>query len=140
MSNVLRVSHREVVGPAGNKGFTLVEFLAVLAIMGVLFGMAFGLSGFATRSAQRGRALSDLERLAHAVENFFVENGVLPVALTEITNRLPPSFRFNSEGLPLDPWSHPYQYTNTTDYSYRLFSFGPDGPSGSPESHLALGG
>jgi general secretion pathway protein G len=128
--------------PACRSAFTLVELLAVLAIIGILLGLAFGIGAYASRSARRSKAFSQIERLANAVQAALVEDGALPLSLLEITNRLPSGFTYESStGLPLDPWGNPYEYVHQTNspYSYFLFSYGPDGVDSNPANDIVLG-
>jgi type II secretion system protein G len=124
---------------AGRRAFTLVELLAVLAIVGILFGLGFAFSAYAGKSAKKARASSQLEKIANAVQNHMAENGTLPGALTQIADKLPAGFTFDETSrLPLDPWGNAFVYRTNSAYSFVLFSYGPDGTN-SAENRLLLG-
>ena len=110
------------------KGFTLVEILAVLFIVGVLLGIVLGSARYATQVARISRAERDLRALADALDRFHLVFGEYPpgdsatnlVAYsrdalgTETEDGKRNTFRFTNL-LPggftaLDPWQHPYVY------------------------------
>lgn len=115
--------------PAKN-GFTLVEMITVLAIIGILTGLVLGLAKYARRQAFTARATADLERINTALIEHKLNYGNYPeikgssatnLLYTAITNYIPSKFTF------VDPWSRAYQYiykTNTPN-TYDLYSFGP---------------
>jgi prepilin-type N-terminal cleavage/methylation domain-containing protein len=59
-------------------GFTLIEMLAVLGVIGILAGLVFKLMAFATRKATAAQTMSYLEAIANAVEEFRAEYGQYP--------------------------------------------------------------
>ena len=59
-------------------GFTLVELLVVISIMGVLAGLTVGLSGVASRKSKEGRIRGDLNRLVTLIENYKAKMGFYP--------------------------------------------------------------
>jgi len=121
-------------------GFTLIELMAVLIIVGILIGLVFGISGYAGRAARRGKAVAQLEEISNALEDYLADSGVYPNTLQVITGRLSSSFRFDLlTGLPLDPWKEAYAYTTNSPYSYRLLSYGPEGTNGDSSDFIILG-
>jgi general secretion pathway protein G len=122
--------------PFGGAGFTLIEILVALAIIGILSGLAIpGYSEFIYR-AEVGRAISEVEALASEIQGFYFGTGKYPANLGEI----------GRDGMP-DPWGNPYQYLNIADddppngalrkdrnlvpvnSDYDLYSVGRDGDS-----------
>ncbi len=110
------------------KGFTLVEILAVLFIVGVLLGIVLGSARYATQVARISRAESDLQALEDALDRFHLVFGEYP-PVDSATNLVAYSrdalgdatedgkrntFRF-ANLLPggftaIDPWQNPYVY------------------------------
>jgi prepilin-type N-terminal cleavage/methylation domain-containing protein len=81
-------------------GFTLIELLIVIAIIAILAGMVFRMTGYATRSALRADCLAQLEMLANALEEFRAEYGQYPPTsdvryVYEDANRQTPWLRNN---------------------------------------------
>ena len=58
--------------------FTLIELMAVLAVIAILAGIVIGGVQVAQTKATRNRALADLERLATAIENYRGAKGFYP--------------------------------------------------------------
>ena len=66
------------------KGFTLVELLIVVIIIGILAGMMMLTAGSATDKAQAVRIVSDLRNIKSAAFMCYVENNTWPTALASI--------------------------------------------------------
>ena len=111
------------------RGFTLVEMLAVLFIVGILLGIVLGSARYASQVSRISRAESDLQTHADALDRFHLVFGEYPpvesatnlVAYTrdslnfkdgDPSRRTPFVFaNLLPEGFTaLDPWSHPYIY------------------------------
>jgi len=86
-------------------GFTLVELLVVVAIIGILSGI--GLSGFSKIrvQARNTRAAAEIRVIEKDINSYAVEKGAYPPSLAEI-----------GRADLIDPWGHRYEY--------RLFSAG----------------
>lgn len=131
-----------------DQGFTLIEILLVVIILGVLVAMIapslFGRGEQARVSAAR----ADIEsNLSTALDLYELDNGHYPStaqglrALNEKPSASPAPANWNGPYLkrkknPLDPWGREYQYAypgahNTQEYD--LFSYGPDGVESSDD-------
>lgn len=67
-----------------SKGFTLVEIMIVVVIIGLLAAMAIPAFQKVRQSSQDKAVLNNVRQLAAAADQFFLENGTATVALTSL--------------------------------------------------------
>ena len=104
-------------------GFTLIEIMVVVVIMGLLAGAVVLKVGGYMDAAKVNRAKFDIATIVGAVEAFYATNSRYPT---------------NDEGLdklPLknrnDPWGRPYEYNCPgKDEPFEVFTLGADGRPG----------
>jgi general secretion pathway protein G len=120
----------------GQDGFTLIEMMVVILIIGLLALMIVPrLKGVADR-AKRTKAQADIAELKQALDRYYLDNGSYPTSdqglqalITPPTSgRVPTNYEEGGyiEKLPDDPWGHPYVYQSDGS-TYVLKSYGPDG-------------
>ena len=116
-----------------NKGFTLVELLIVIAIIGVLGGIVIGSISFSRSKAQDGRRAADMREIQIALALYYDVNKVYPADLSTLAandQRFLPS-------IPKDPQTgEEYDYlvvAGNKDYCIGV-TFDGDKPSDLPES------
>jgi general secretion pathway protein G len=123
------------------KGFTLIEVMVVVVILGIL--AAFVVPQIMSRpdEAKMVKAQQDVIRLESALDLYRLDNGQYPTqaqglsALVSKPTTPPIPTHYNASGylkrLPKDPWGHDYQYRNPGIYGDAdVFSFGADGREG----------
>jgi general secretion pathway protein G len=117
-------------------GFTLIEIMVVIMIIGLLALMVVPrLRGVADR-AKTTKAQADIQELKQALDRYYLDNGSYPTTdqglaalITPPTSgRVPNNYEQGGyiEKLPADPWGNQYFYQSDGN-SYTLKSFGPDG-------------
>jgi len=92
-----------------NKGFTLIELMIVLTIIGVLMGLALVSYQGARKSARDGKRKADLEQIRSALEMCRADTGSYP---TDIYNDIICGGQTYLSNTPKDPMtSNNYAYT-----------------------------
>jgi general secretion pathway protein G len=131
--------------PRPAHAFTLLEILVVLAIMGLLVGLAIASLGQAHRNAEKAAARLMVESsLKTALQLYRISVYDFPSTsegLEALVAR--PSLQstrwsgpYIDGKVPVDPWGEPYQYVFPGQHnkdSYDLWSKGPDKQSGTAD-------
>jgi len=123
----------------GKKGFTLIEILVVVAIIGALAGMVLPRLVGRSEQAKATIARVDIDsNIASALKLYQLDNGMYPAtsqgldALMKLPTTSPIPAVWNGPYLEkdaIDPWGRKYQYQNPGTHNtngYDLFSFGPN--------------
>ena len=130
------VAMKSGTGPAG---FTLIEILVVVVIIGILGAVIVPNLLSRPDQARVTAAQTDLRSLGNALDMYRLDNFQYPStdqglqALVSRPSGFPEAKNWNSDGyiknLPTDPWGMPYVYERSgSDIS--LFSLGADGVEG----------
>jgi len=119
-------------------GFTLIEIMGVVMILGVLAAIAAPkFLGFGDKAKQEA-ARKQVRALSDAVQLFKVDNGRFPTSGEGLGALLPPPPgdlpRFKPDGYmggvpQRDPWGNPYVYSSD-GRRFAVVSFGADGSPG----------
>ena len=122
----------------GQKGFTLIEVMIVVAILGVLATLVVVNVGGQTDKANVAAVKSDLQAISQALDLFKLDNFRYPTTdqgLEALVNK-PDNARGWPDGgylrkTPADPWQNPYVYISPgVNGPYDLYSMGADGAEG----------
>jgi general secretion pathway protein G len=121
------------------RGFTLIEILVVVVIIGILGAVIVPNLLGRPDQARITAAESDLRSLANALDIYRLDNFAYPStdqgleALVTKPSGFPEPKNYDPDGyvkkVPVDPWGSPYVYERTED-GYLLFSLGADGEEG----------
>ena len=120
-------------------GFTLIEILIVVVILGILGAVVVPNILSRPDTARVQAAQTDLRALSQTLEIYRLDNFQYPSSeqglesLVDRPSGFPEPKNWNPEGylkkLPTDPWGSPYLYEKTGS-SYSLISLGADGQEG----------
>jgi general secretion pathway protein G len=120
-------------------GFTLIEIMVVILILGLLATIVVQSLRGATDKAKRTKATADIAELKTALDRFYIDNGYYPTSdqgLTALVSRpssgrIPANYEESGyiQRVPPDPWGNPYFYQSDGN-NYVLKSFGADGQEG----------
>jgi len=124
-----------------NKGFTLIEIMIVLVIMGILAGLVVPKLMGRTDDARVLQAKQDIATMLGALKLYKLDNQRYPTtdqglqALITKPTSGPAANGYNPEGyiskLPKDPWGNSYQYMSPGLKSeIEIFTYGQDGQQG----------
>jgi general secretion pathway protein G len=111
-------------------GFSLIEILIVVAVLGILMAMTVSSLVGARDKARQGATIADMRNIATAIEAYTVDFSVPPVAgaFESVSLMLRP---YLNQNVPVnDHWGHIYSYTRDGDAFYSLISLGKDGIDG----------
>ena len=117
-------------------GFTLIEILLVVVIIGILAAVAVPRLGGRVGQSQIAAARAGVGAISTAIDLYETDNGKLPESLQSlITKGSEPNWNGpyirKAEGLK-DPWGMEYQFTKQGNV-YTVASAGPDGSFGSAD-------
>ncbi|PLX97809.1 MAG: type II secretion system protein GspG [Desulfuromonas sp.] len=123
------------------RGFTLIEIMVVVVILGVLAALVVPRFLDRPEEARRTKATVDIKSIEEALALFKLDNGFFPStdqglkALVEKpeTGRIPAKFAANGylKKVPVDPWGANYVYLSPGAHdTYDIISYGADGEPG----------
>jgi general secretion pathway protein G len=114
-------------------GFTLIEILVVMAIIGMLAVMVAPNIFRQQSGAQRDAALTQISSLETALDAYRLDVGQYPDSLDGLIENDSDRAAWNGpylrRDLPQDPWGNDYVY-DSDGRSFTLISYGPDGERG----------
>ena len=133
--------------PSEEVGFTLIEIMVVVFILGLLVTLVAPKILGRTDEAKRTKAAADLRAIEQALHLYKLDSGNYPTTdqglkalVTKPESGIIPA-RWNSEGylekVPVDPWGHPYLYLSNGE-RYTLKSLGADGEEGGEGKYADL--
>jgi general secretion pathway protein G len=144
-------ARRHLVAPAVGhlqRGFTLIELMVVLVIIGVLAALIVPNVLERTDDARATAARTDINNLIQALKLYKLDNQRFPSAEQGLealvkkpsAGNVPGNWRPYLDKLPNDPWGKPYQYLYPgVKGEIDIFSLGADGQAGGDGKNADIG-
>ena len=119
----------------GERGFTLVEMLVVITIIGLIMALVGPRVLNYLSESKVKTARIQIESFSSALDLFYLDNGRYPTSsegLPALVQRPANSLAWNGPYLktvsvPTDPWGRPYRYRSPGDHApYEITSSGPN--------------
>ncbi|KKB64544.1 general secretion pathway protein GspG [Robbsia andropogonis] len=132
------------------RGFTLIEVMVVIAIIGILATLIVPKIMNRPDQARRVAATQDIATLMQSLKLYRLDNGRYPTTEQGLraliakpsTDPVPNNWKDGGylERLPNDPWGNPYQYLNPGVHGeVDVFSYGADGKPGGEGNDADIG-
>jgi len=141
------ISSRKTLRRA-HDGFTLIELMVVILIIGLLATIVVQNLRSATDKAKRVKAQADISQIKSALDRYYLDAGSYPTSDQGLPALVAAPTSGNDpkdwggpyiERIPLDPWGHPYFYQSDGN-EYLLKSFGADGVEGGEGKNADIDG
>lgn len=132
-----------------SSGFTLIEIMVVVVILGILAGLVVPKLLERPEEARRTKAAVQIESIKQSLGMFKLDNGFFPSTeqgLEALVNkpengREPKKYPEGGymEKVPVDPWDNPYVYISPGAHGdYDLISYGADGEPGGEDANADI--
>jgi general secretion pathway protein G len=129
-------------------GFTLLELLVVMVIIGLLAGYVAPRYFAQVGRAEVKTAHAQIDSLEKALDQYRLDSGHYPTAeqglaalFTKPSDEPKWGGPYLKKNVPPDPWGRPYQYKQPGDHNneYDLFTYGKDGQAGGTGEDADIG-
>jgi general secretion pathway protein G len=136
-------SPRSSLRAARSQGFTLMEILLVLALLGIVISIVMPKVFTSFGSGQTKAAKIQIRQIAGNLEMYRVDCGSYPEAIDALISAPsggrpcrdynPQGYNGGSKKPPMDPWGTPFAYESPSPTAFKLSSAGPDKQPGTAD-------
>lgn len=130
------------------RGFSLIEIMVVIVILGILASLVVPKIMSRPDEARLVKAKQDILSIQNALDLYKLDNGEYPstdqglIALVEkpTTEPQPRNWQSYLKSIPLDPWGRDYLYLNPGEHGeIDIFTYGPTGQTGGTGKNATIG-
>ena len=122
-----------------NNGFTMIELLIVIVILGLLASLVAPKFFSQLGTAERGIASAQMNAFETALDTYRLDLGSYPQNLEELRKSSNPRWDgpYLPKAIPMDPWGNPYVYITPGEDGnpYKIMSYGSDGKPGGTDNN-----
>ena len=120
-------------------GFSLVEIMIVIVIMGLLLGVGIPTFISQKRQANLNTTKANLAVLSGAIDSYNMEFNNYPKKLDDLLHPPKGTSFLSKKQLPKDSWGTAFMYKETPgkEHPYELYSYGPNKLAAKPEERIS---
>ena len=111
-------------------GFTLIEIILVVVIIGILAGIAIPRMGGKTEKAKISQAKSNIVALGMAIQEYEMMNGDYPSSLDQLLDETKGGPYMEKKAIPTDPWDKPFVFAAPGSHNTHTFDLSCTSPKG----------
>lgn len=128
--NDIHPAHRRT--HARQDGFTLIEIMVVIVILGLLATLVVPNVLGMGEEAKRTKAQTDVKAIADAAKMFKIKNSKTPT-MEDLTTEDEKGYAYLEDTTGLDPWDNAYVIRELDRGKFEVISWGPDKTEGTPD-------
>ncbi|MDO6444340.1 type II secretion system major pseudopilin GspG [Colwellia sp. 1_MG-2023] len=121
------------------KGFSLMELMIVLIILGLLGSLVAPKLFSKVSSSKKKTAVAQMQMFETAIDTYRLDIGTVPNSLEELRASTNPNWDgpYLPKAIPLDPWGQPYVYQTPGENGmpFSIMSYGLDGKVGGTDEN-----
>lgn len=123
-----------------NKGFSLMELMIVLIILGLLGSLVAPKLFSKVSSSKKKAAVAQMQMFETAIDTYRLDIGTVPANLQELRASSNPSWDgpYLPKAIPMDPWGKSYIYSvpGENGNPFSIMSYGLDGQPGGNDENM----
>ncbi len=134
--------------PVNQSGFSLIEIMVVMIIIGILAALIIPRVMDRPDQARQIATKQDIATIVQALKLYRLDNGRYPsteqgldaLVKQPTLEPIPTNWKSYLDSMPKDPWGNPYQYQNPGQHGEMdVWSFGADGKQGGTGNDADIG-